>query len=140
MPRRKGRHRNTFRRKFQPTYHLQSHRTIVKYLRRITRGWDGLQSDVDAFEQDPLDNLYVPIQIMYEVSPEAQAETLRRLEALSADLRARQADEETGRMRPTPHDGHAPANSPIQADWPEAPEPSPGNSGEAPPRPRVLCL
>ena len=140
MPRRKGRHRNTFRRKFQPTYHLQSHRTIVKYLRRITRGWDGLQSDVDAFEQDPLDNLYVPIQIMYEVSPEAQAETLRRLEALSADLRARQADEETGRMRPPPHDGHAPANSPIQADWPEAPEPSPGNSGEAPPRPRVLCL
>ena len=86
MPRRKARHRNTFRRKFQPTYNLQSHRTIVKYLRRITKDRDYLHADVDAFEQRPLDNLYGPIQIMHALSPEVlaaqEAETMRRLNAL----------------------------------------------------------
>ena len=144
MPRRTARHRNTFRRKFQPTYHLQSHRTIVKYLRRITKDRDYLHADVDAFEQRPLDNLYGPIQIMHALSPEVlaaqEAETMRRLNALSEEFRARQPAAETGKTPPPRHDAHAPLNSPTQDGSPEAPEPSPGNSAEAPPRPRVLYL
>ena len=144
MPRRKARHRNTFRRKFQPTYNLQSHRTIVKYLRRITKNHDYLHAEVDAFEQRPLENLYGPIQIMHALSPdvlaEEEAETMRRLNALSEEFRARQPAAETGKTPPPRHDAHAPLNSPTQDGSPEAPEPSPGNSAEAPPRPRVLYL
>ena len=144
MPRRKARHRNTFRRKFQPTYNLQSHRTIVKYLRRITKDRDYLHADVDAFEQRPLDNLYGPIQIMHALSPEVlaaqEAETMRRLNALSEEFRARRPAEETNKTPPSPHDAHAPLNSPTQDDWPTVPEPNPGNSDAEPPRPRALYL
>jgi len=144
MPRRKARHRNTFRVKFQRTYHLQSFRTVVKYLRRITKNYSCLHADVDAFEENPLDSLYTPLQIMRSLDPEllaeAYAEDMRRLEAMAEELRARMTDEERDRMRQSLHDGHALQNSQTQDDWPPAPEPSPENSGEAPPRPRVLYL
>jgi hypothetical protein len=144
MPRRKARHRNTFRRKFQPTYHLQSHRTIVKYLRRITKNHDYLHAEVDAFEQRPLDNLYGPIQIMHALSPEVlaaqEAEVMSRLNEMAEKLRPRQGGEETDRTPLPRHDAHAPLNSPTQDDWPMIPEPSPGNSDAEPPRPRALYL
>ena len=144
MPRRKARHRNTFRVKFQRTYHLQSFRTVVKYLRRITKNYPYLHADVDTFEEDPLNNLYTPLSVMQSLHPdllaEAYAEDMRRLEAMAEELRAKMTVEEKDRMHQSLHDAHEPLNSQTQDDWPQAPEPSPENSGEAPPRPRVLYL
>ena len=93
MPRRKARHRNTFRVKFQRTYNLQSFRTVVKYLRRITKNYPYLHADVDTFEEDPLNNLYTPLSVMQSLHPdllaEAYAEDMRRLEAMAEELRAK---------------------------------------------------
>ena len=144
MPTRKARHRNTFRRKFQPTYHLQSHRCILKYLRRITKNRQDLHAQVDDFETRPLENLYGPIQIMRALSPEVlaaeKAEIMRRFNVLAEEFRESKAAAERCKMLLSPHDAHAPGNSLTQDGWLQGPEPSPGNSGEAPPRPRALYL
>ncbi len=144
MPRRKARHRNSFGVSRLPVLHLQSHRTIVRHLRRLVAGKPWLDPIVDAFETDPTHNLHVPNQLIWESGPEAEAEaeaeTMRRLEELSASLRKSLSGAGTDKTPLPPHDAHAPRNSLTQTDLPPAPEPSPGNSGEAPPRPRALYL
>ncbi|MDF1808039.1 hypothetical protein, partial [Hyphomonas sp.] len=66
---------------------------------------------MDAFEQRPLDNHYGSIQIMHALSPDLlaaqEAETMRRLNALSEEFRACRPAGETGKTPPSPHDAHA---------------------------------
>lgn len=65
-----------------------------------------------------------------------EAQIGQRLEKLARMLRAA----EKGKTPQSPHDAHAPLNSPTPAGAPPAPAPSAGNCGEEPPRPRALYL
>ncbi len=91
----------------------------------------------DAYEREEKDPREEIAYVLSEEYAEMQRDREASLRRLEEHFRPA---EETGRTPPPRHDAHAPLNSPTPDGSPEAPEPSPGNSAEAPPRPRVLYL